>query len=208
MSTAVFPALNGLAWDISRTVNWDTTIQSAVSGFETRFAAKPFPKYEWKFSFEFLRQGALLGQSFTELFTLIGFYNLRQGQLDSFLYQDADDNAVIGQQIGVGDGSTKTFQMLRTLGGFAEPILAPNIVSAVYVDGVLKTLGTDYSISAWGSATPGIVTFVTAPANTKLVTADFSFYWPCRFNTDATEFNKMMTSLYEAKQIDIVSLYN
>src|SRR5882724_9730903 len=39
----------------------------------------------------------------------------------------------------------------------------------VYVDGVLKTLTTDYTVSGAGSLTGGNVTFLAAPANLSVV---------------------------------------
>jgi hypothetical protein len=67
--------------------------------------------------------------------TLLGFYNARQGSFDTFLFTDPDDSSITGQQIGIGDGSTKTFQLLRALGGFNDIIQAPNVVSTVYLTG-------------------------------------------------------------------------
>ncbi len=54
---------------------------------------------------------------------------------DTFLYTDATDNTVIAQSIGTGNGSTTTFQLVRSFGGFVEPILAPNAVTTVYDNG-------------------------------------------------------------------------
>jgi uncharacterized protein (TIGR02217 family) len=206
MSTAVFPSLIGQAWDINRTPIWDTTIETNVSGKEVRLSNFTSPRYQWDISYNALRQGTVHNIAYTEFSQLLGFYNARQGAFDSFLYNDSDDNSVTTQAIGTGDGTTKAFQLVRALGGFSEPVFAPNVVSAVYVDGVLKTADVDYTVSSWGSANSGVITFVTAPANTKAVTADFTYYWPCRFLNDSISFNKFISNMYEGKKLSIISL--
>lgn len=61
-----------------------------------------------------------------------------------------------------GDGANVTFLM----GNNAD--LANLGTVGIYVDGTLKTVTTDYSISSY------TVTFVAAPAATKLVQGDYS----------------------------------
>ena len=208
MSTQVFPTLTGQGWDIVRTPIWDTITQQSVSGKEVRIGNFTFPRWQWDFVYEGLRQGVVNNATYTEFAQLAGFYNARQGSFDSFLYTDQDDNAVVAQGIGTGDGTTTQFQLIRTFGAFVEPVLAPNSVTAVKVNGVTKTLGTDYTIGAWGSANPGLITFTVAPGNTLPITADFSYYWPCRFVDDSIPFNKFVSNIYAAKKISIISLKN
>jgi len=155
MSTAILPSLIGLGFDVVRTPVWDTTVQQAISGKETRIARQTYPRWQWELTYNVLRSGAAYG----ELQQLAGFFNLRQGMFDTFLYADADDNAVTVQAIGTGDGSTKTFQLIRTFGGFIEPVLAPNVVNHVYLNGVAQSSGS-YSIAGWGAASPGVITFI------------------------------------------------
>jgi len=52
----------------------------------------------------------------------------------------------------------------------------------VYVNGVLQTLTTHYTVSL-NNTTPTI-TFVTAPTNTYPVTATYEYYMPVRFDGD------------------------
>src|SRR5271155_1719085 len=142
MSTAILPSLAGLGFDVTRTPVWDTTVQQAISGKETRIARQTYPRWKWELSYNVLRSSA----SYGELQQLAGFFNARQGMFDTFLYQDADDNAVSAQVIGTGDGATTAFQFLRTFGGFIEPVLAYNVVSTVYLNGVAQS-GSTYSVS-------------------------------------------------------------
>lgn len=109
MSTALFPTLPTLAWSIKRTPSWQTRKIVNMSGKEVVLAEWSYPRYTWEVKYNTLRQGSGLYVStdtFTEMSTLMGFYNARNGGFDSFLYQDQDDNAVTGQQIAIANGSS------------------------------------------------------------------------------------------------------
>src|ERR1700744_4056186 len=108
MSVAVLPSLAGLGFDVVRTLKWDTNIQTNISGKECRIAMQTFPLWQWDLTYNVLRSAATFG----ELQQLVGFFNARQGMFDTFLYEDADDNAVTGQMIGTGDGGTAAFQII------------------------------------------------------------------------------------------------
>jgi uncharacterized protein (TIGR02217 family) len=202
MSTQVFPSLPGLAWPVKRSELWKTRAPEAISGKETRIADWSYPRHEWTLGFDLLRQGTRTAGIFTELAQLDGFFNERQGQFDSFLYTDPDDCSVTAQAIGTGDGSTTSFQLVRAFGGFVEPIFAPNVVSHIYVNGVDPG---GWTVSYWGSATPGIVTFGAAPA-AQPITADFTYYFPCRFSADQMDFAKFMATLWSAKAVKFRSI--
>lgn len=202
MSTAVFPALPGLAWSVDKQPEFATVVRAAATGQETRVALMPAPRWRFKLGYDLLRADAN-----AELQTLMGFFLARQGQYDSFLYQDPDDHSVTAQPIGAGDGTTVAFQLVRSFGGFAEPVKAPNLGATlnVYLAGVLQSPGA-YSVSGWGTSAPGILTFNTAPGSGVAISADFSFYFPVRFAADTAEFSQFMHQLWELKQIELVSV--
>ena len=197
MSTAIFPALVGLGWSVKRSPMWKTRVQEAISGKETRIADWSFPRWRWELAYDFLRGDV----SHAEFQALAGFFNQRQGMFDNFLYQDADDFSATGQLIGVGDGTTRAFQLVRALGGFIEPIIAPNIVSNVYLGGIVQSPSA-YTVDS----TTGIVTFASAPAAAAVASADFTFYFRCRFIDDSMDFEKFMSQLWRAKKLALISL--
>ncbi len=203
MSTSVFPALPGLGWSVDKQPEFSSLVRTAVNGQETRIALWAAPKWHFKLTYDILRADL----AYQELQILAGFFLQRLGQFDSFLYADPDDSSVVGQPLGAGDGSTKTFQLIRTFGGFVEPVRAPNLGATltVYVDNIAMEPST-YTIGAWGSTAPGLITFTTAPAAAKLVKADFSYYFPVRFAADLAEFSQFMHQLWELKQIELVSV--
>ena len=172
MSNAVFPSLPGLGWSVKRTEIWKTRIQEAISGKEVRIADWSFPRHKWELTFDFLRSAP----SYSEWQSLLSFFDLRQGLFDSWLYTDADDNAVTDQSLGFGDGATTVFQLVRTLGAYVEPIIAPNTVTNVKIAGVVQGGGA-YSVNA----ITGQITFTTAPGSGASVTATYSYYFRCRF---------------------------
>lgn len=205
MGTAVFPTLPGLGWSITRTQIFKARKQVSVSGKETALADWAYPRWQWELVFDLLRQGG----GWTEMQQLAGFYAARNGGFDSFLYQDQDDNAVSSQQIAVGDGVATQFQLVRSFGGFTEPVLAPNQVTSVTVGGTPKVNGTDYGIGTWGNGVtpPGTITFFTgAPAAGAPIAASFSYYWPCRFVDDQCAFEKFMAGAYQVRKLTFMSI--
>lgn len=196
MSNAVFPVMPGLQWDVKRTPVFGTTVTTAVSGREYRVANMPYPRYKYALSFAVLRQTP----GYTELATLCGFFNARLGSFDSFLFADPEDNSVITQIIGTGDGSNKLFQLVRAFGSFIEPVYDVNAAPQISVNGALKTLTTDYTISA-----TGLVTFVAAPGAALSVTWTGTFYRRVRFTQDMADFSKFMQALWELKTLEFIS---
>jgi uncharacterized protein (TIGR02217 family) len=201
----IFPALPGLAWSVTKTPTFQTRIQRAVSGRELRALDYPYPLWQFALVYDFLRDSPAVG--YDELRTLLGFFMLCQGAFGTFLFQDPSDWQVTGQQIGVGDASTTVYQLRRAMGtallggGFLEPITAPNIVSAIYLNGVTQA-PTTYSIDP----TTGLVTFGTAPGGGLIITADFTYYFRCRFIDDKYDFENFMHRLWQLKKLTFISV--
>jgi hypothetical protein len=136
----------------------------------------------------------------TEYRTFLDFFNSRQGAFDSFLFDDPTDDTAIGQMLVPvpGDDTGTMFQLARQLapGGINEWIIAPNVVSAIYING-----------SPTGSYTldpsTGIVTFSSPPGGT--VTADFTYYFPVRFE-DAIDFENFAHLYWRAQQVKLRSV--
>jgi hypothetical protein len=127
MSEAVFPVMPGLTWNIKKTPEWKTAIQESVSGKELAAAFMTYPRWTYSLAYEFLRTG-----SYSELESLVGFFNARMGKFDTFLFEDPDDHNVTAQQFGTGDGVTTSFGLIRTYGGFSEPVQSLNGAPLVY----------------------------------------------------------------------------
>ena len=197
MSSSVYPVLPGLMFPVGRTLLPPTVqIRTTPSQREYRARDATVPRYQYSLPYEFLRAG----NRGTELATLMGFYNLMGGPFDSFLFSDPDDHAATAQLFGTGNGSTTSFQLVRSFGGFAEPVFDLNGAPGIYIAGVLKTAGTDYTVSS-----TGLVTFTAAPAAAAALTWTGSFYRRCRFLGDRMDTSKFMADLFEAKRVEFIS---
>jgi hypothetical protein len=86
-------------------------------------------------------------------------------------------------------------------GGFLEPILAPNVVSAVYFNGIIQD-PAGYSVDSM----TGLVTFNTAPGSGLIITADYSYYFRCRFVDDSYAFENFMFRLWQLKKLTFISV--
>lgn len=195
MSNSVLINPVGLKFDNTKAPNFMTLIQESVSGKENRLGLRQYPKWVFSLSYEILRDTV----AFNELETLGGFFLQMRGQLDSFLYSDPQDNAVVDQNFGTGNGSTTQFQLSRAWGGFNEPVQNVNAITNIKKAGVAVTLGSGYTISS-----TGLVTFATAPAAGNALTWTGTFYYRCRFTQDASEYNQFMQNLWELKQLSFI----
>ncbi len=133
------------------------------------------------------------------LAAVVGFFEERRGRLYGFRWRDRLDHssaapggavAPTDQVIGLGDGATDTFQLVKTYGGvyapYQRPIVKPVPGSVrVAVAGSEVTEGTAFSCD---TAT-GVITFFAGhvPADGAAVTAGFLFDVPARFDTDYLE---------------------
>ena len=212
MIPLVYPTLPGLAFSVVKTPKFKTRTQNAVSGRELRLADQVVPRWEFTLTYNFLRDQWRLGQSglgagYDELRTLAGFFLQTQGSFTPFLFSDPTDSSIEGQEIGAGNGTAVAFQLVRTMGyrlpgmGFNEPILAPNLVSRVYLNGVVQD-----NLTYSANPATGILTFTSAPPNGAIITADFSYYFRCRFSDDTIEFENFLFQLWSAQKVKFTSL--
>jgi len=206
MGNAVYPVLDSLGYSVKKIPNWGTRMQRATSGRTLRTSDYINPIWNFVLTYEVLRDGSDTrfgdgwGTGFDELHTLMDFFNSRNGAFDSFLVDDPTDDRAIGQAlVPVPDDTTGTlFQLARALepNGFSEWIIAPNVLSTVYIDGT-PTLA--YTLDP----NTGIVTFNSTPGFP--VTADFSFYFRVYF-TDSLDFENFAYQLWELKQVKLTSV--
>lgn len=152
------------------------------------------------------RYNAGLGvRSLDDLHEVVSFFEARRGRLHAFRWKDHADFkscppsqlvSAMDQEIGVGDGSTTVFQLVKDyadLAGDYQRIVSKPVAGSVSVaiDGV-----TDASVTV--DDTTGLVTFLAAPGSGAVVSAGFEFDVPVRFDTDSLEIN---LSHFDAGQI-------
>lgn len=195
MSNQVFPALPGLSWGVKKVPTWSTIIQKAASGNEIRASLMSYPLYKFSLSYEVLRAAA----AYSELQTLMGFFNARKGAFENFLYTDSNDCSMTDQVIGAGTGAQTQFQIVRTLSGFTEPVMNLNGNPVIKVDGVTKVLGGDYTLNS-----TGMLTFALPPASGAVITCSALYYFRVRFLSDESEFENFMHMLWQHKKVELI----
>lgn len=195
-SGPVLPSLAGISFPQKRSLQWSWEDQTALSGKRARYSLFSYPRYSWEVPLNFLRTAA----AELEFQDLLAFVSSLQGGVGMFGYTDPNDNAVTNQQFGVGDGSTTAFQLVRTIGGndasFVEPVYLLNGNPQIFINGTAAS----YTISA-----TGLITFGMAPSNGAALTWTGSYYWPCRFDGDATEFELFVGTIYSNKALKFSS---
>jgi len=187
------PTLPGLSWSRHKKPGFNTRVASHVSGREVRVPLMAYPLYEFEAKYDGLTSSATMfaGLQAASLQNLMGFFLQMQGQANTFLYTDPDDNTITGQFLGDGDGATLNFQFVRAFGGFVEPVGWVTAINAVRLNGVVQA-GGSYSLTA-----PNTLSFGTAPGAGVAVTADFTFAFNCRFLDDQMDFEEFMASLWK-----------
>lgn len=197
MGNAVFPTFPGLKWGRKKTAVWSTGTQKSASGREFRIAYYTYPQWRFSLSFEVLRTKA----SVNELEKLAGFFNARKGSFESFLYEDPADNAVTDQPVGNTVQGVARYQLVRSMGGFIEPVSAVKERPAVKVGGTALAYGRDYTVTD-----KGVLVFNTPQPPGRPITWTGGFYFRVRFTSDTVDFENVLGSLWAAKKIEFTSV--
>lgn len=177
--------------------SWRTTVVTSASGHEQRLGLWSLPRRTWDVSL----------QSWDEdrLEAILAFFIARQGKLHGFRFKDWSDyyagmtqtstgltynTAANSELFGTGDGSDVTFQLTKayTSGSTTHTRNITRPVSGtikIYVNNVLKTETTDYTINY----DTGMVTFGTAPTTGHAIRWAGKFDIPARFDTDEMALN-------------------
>ena len=195
-----FPALPGQKFP-KRTPIWKgTRLIVAASGREVRGQNWAAPLQSFELSYDALCSDASNpGAGANSLQQIIELFDLCGGQYGTFIYNDPIDNAVSNQFIGIGTGALTTFTFQRSLRTYTAPVGWVTGLSAVYVNGVVQTTGVYIS-------EPNTLVFASAPASGAVISADFTFAYVCRFDSDELEFEQFASGLHSAASIKFRSV--
>ena len=159
MTLSIFPALPGQGITVKKTPRFDTRVATHASGREGRARSYLNPLWDFELVFDGLASDdtTYVGLGEETMQTLAGFFMACQGQALPFLYLDPTDSVATARQIGVGDGTTKTFTLTHSLGPWwSAPVECVISVTAVYYNGVAQSVG-------WTYPTASSVQMPTAP---------------------------------------------
>ena len=147
------------------------------------------------------------------LHAVVAFFEERRGRLYGFRFRDRTDwrsgppsaePTPLDQRIGTGDGTTRTFQLVKTYGSAFAPYvrtIAKPVGGSVRVavDGAEQEVGSAFNCDP----ATGLVTFVTPPPAGAVIAAGYSFDVPVRFDTDELDID---LSAFEAGAIPQIPL--
>lgn len=136
---------------------------------------------------------------------LIAFFRARKGKAYSFRLKDWADYSASGQNLGTGNGTLTNFQLVKkyTSGPVTETRIIKKPVSGTvipYLNGVQQS--GNFSVDL----TNGVIIFNTAPANGVVVTADFEFDVPVRFNEDYLPISLESKDSFKIEKIELVEI--
>lgn len=181
-----------------------TEIVTLASGFEER-------NTPWAHSRR--RYDAGLGmRSLDDLEALIAFFEARGGQLHGFRWRDWADwrscrpSGVVtpfDQEIGRGDGATRSFVLVKRYASGEAAYLRP---IAKPVAGTVRVGVDSAEVAAEVDLAHGLVALAAAPADGALVTAGFEFDVPVRFDTDRIQVSMAGFEAGEVPQVPVVEI--
>jgi uncharacterized protein (TIGR02217 family) len=176
---------------------YSTTVIATASGYEQRNVNWAEARGRWNVATGLRRT--------EDLAELIAFFRCRMGRAYGFRFKDHTDFKATAQQLGVGDGATTTVQLVKRCAS------GPTTVTRTIrkpVAGTVKLYADATSLGAGVSldATTGVVTITPAPALGVILTADFEFDVPVRFDVDEQQLVAATRVHHDWTAIPIVEL--
>jgi uncharacterized protein (TIGR02217 family) len=149
-----------------------------------------------------------------DLAAVVAFFEARNGRLHGFRFKDWADYksclpsqipAATDQAIGTGDGSTKTFQLVKRYASGAQTWV--RTITKPVVGSVMIALAGTPQATGWSvDVATGLVTFSSAPASGVTITAGFAFDVPVRFATDTLDVTLDLERLGSVTSIPLVEI--
>lgn len=164
-----------VAYGASGGAEFNTSVTTTFGGFEQRNVNWQKARGRWDVSTGIKNK--------VDMDAVQAFFRARFGKAYGFRFKDWADYQAVGQNLGTGNGTQTAFQLTKTYtsGGnsYAREIKKPvSGTVKIYLNAVLQ--GSGYTVDL----TTGVVTFTAAPGAGIIVSADFDFDVPARFDTD------------------------
>ena len=195
--TPILPTLN--SFSVKKKPAFSSIVAEPVSGAEITAAVQAFPLWDFELTYEILRsqtQNQILYSLLSpklEYEAILSVFLACEGQYGRFYYDDPTDDSRSGQFIAEGNGTTVQFRAVRywALGGnsLLEPVGGINTTPGwkVYLNAVDDS--ANWSVSA--DKLYFVRTSAVPPST--VITADFWFFYLCRFLEDISTFEQFVT---------------
>lgn len=185
----VYPTLKGIKFPVTFSPIWNNQLQKTVTGRVVATTYQQYPLWKFTLAYDYL--------SAADFATILGFFNGQGGNLTPFWFDAGPgSDSVTAQGIGTGDGATRTFSLLRSYGGYVEPVVASFGSPTAYDNGTAVS-------ATFNSPANGQVTYAVAPASGHPLTWTGNYYFQCRFSKGSYDIDEFMAQLYEAKRVDL-----
>lgn len=163
-----------------------TDVITTEGGWEFRNERWSYPLFDFEFNIAPGNMGSDFGDTDPEqaLTEFIDLWHAAGGRAETFLFRHWSDFTATGSDIGVGDGVTTQFQLFKNYSAGAvtrqRKITRP-------VDGTVVLYEEGVAVPGTVDLESGIVQYTTPPVDSSLLTADFQFNLPVRFDSDELE---------------------
>lgn len=208
----------GQSWFALVAPQFNTIVETSEADYETRVNSwGGLVKYNFILqSRDILPNGEVdRFQEFQNLNNFVLAVNQGQNQLfrtkkGVFRLNCQSDNYVNNQQIGVGNGTQLTYQLIKTYTydnyTYTRNINKPNAQPVIYFNGVVESTGWYCDLFS------GVISFAIPPASGVIITADITYDFSVRFNNDPFPFTIAMdygnTGLNEISFTEDIDSYN
>jgi uncharacterized protein (TIGR02217 family) len=183
-----------------------TQVVELASGFEERNASWAQSRRRFDVAYGVRRAD--------DLARVVAFFEARRGRLQAFRFKDWSDYksclpsvrvSELDQQIGVGDGTTTSFALMKAYGSDPETYLR-RIVKPV-AGTIRVALNGAEQFTGWSvDVTTGLISFDVPPDPGVIVTAGFEFDTPVRFDADALDVTLDLERLGSITAIPLIEV--
>jgi uncharacterized protein (TIGR02217 family) len=199
MSLPIMPTLPlSMQKGLKKSPSFNSVVQkTAAKRGNSGISLTPYPCWSFEFSLDAITGNEAVVSS--TLASFMGAFMATNGGAGLFLFTDPQDSTASYANSGMlnvtpgaatpmgstGDGTSKVFQLARSIGVAWDIIQNLNGSITVRVNGSVVTPASVSSL--------GVVTFTTAPAGGATLTWAGTFYFACRFSSDSVESVRSFT---------------
>jgi len=183
---------------------WATDLVVFTSGREQRNQVWERPIRHWVLPYNVLKTAPRD--------KLIKLFRRARGRYSIFLFADPNDYECTFTECSItAIAAQVNFQLIKSYYvGEAETWdedktrIQPSTeyVPTIKVDGAAKTEGVDYTLND----NTGVVTFGAAPGVGKVITADYQFYYPVRFELDVYTETSLFIDLWNMGELPLIEV--
>lgn len=190
------------AFGIHKTPEFNTVKQITAAGRGSVFVSlRDYPL--WKFTISLPQVMGRQDDVTSPISQLMAIFFRCKGAAGNFLLKDPDDFQCTAGQFGIGDGTSKAFQLVRPIGTDGDVDIVQNVNGPI----VVSVNGTP--TSAYAIDSNAVITFNVAPALNAVLTATFNYDFRLRFDEDTLgDLEQYFSGQWMCSTISLTSVIN